>query len=52
MKVHAPGYNPPDNFAMFISQWAHLGFLHGWWTYERYVRIQNLAYRLLHKEPS
>lgn len=42
----APGYNPPAHFAMFVSQWAHAGFMRDLYSYERYVWIQNLAYRL------
>lgn len=44
-KYRAPGYNYPASFAMFISQWAHHYFLEDRITYERYVKIQNLAYK-------
>ena len=47
---HAPGYNVPWLFAMYISQWAHWCFLQNWITYEKYVKIQNWAYRVFDKE--
>lgn len=42
--IHAPGYNRPAHLAMFISQYAHLMFLHNWITYETYGKIQDTVY--------
>lgn len=42
----APGYNPPEHFAMFLSQWAHQLFVRDVYSYETYVKLQNLSYRL------
>lgn len=42
--LKAPGYNKPEHFAMFISQWAHQLFLWDVISYERYISIQNRMY--------
>ncbi len=46
LKYRAPGYNFPSGFAMFLSQWAHQLFLWEHITYDEYIMLQNLAYRL------
>jgi len=34
---------------MLASQWAHLCFLRGLWSYDTYVRIQGFLYRTLRR---
>ena len=50
LKYRVPGYNMPDHFAMFLSQWAHHHFMENRYSYERYVKLQNLAYKLFHRD--
>lgn len=38
-------YNAPKSFAMMLSQLAHSKFMEGWYGYDKYVAIQNEAYR-------
>ena len=42
--LKAPGYNPPDHWPMWLSQWAHQLFLWGVISFERYTSIQDWAY--------
>lgn len=42
----APGYNIPIHFAMWVSQWAHVGFISNRYSYKTYTCIQSLAYWL------
>lgn len=55
-RFYPPSYNLPTHTAMFVSQWAHQFFLKDYLTYDEYIWIQKLAYRICDKgqvhEPS
>lgn len=33
------GYNTPRQWRTLWNQWAHQGFLWGFWSYERYAKL-------------
>lgn len=43
--INPRGYNKPIHVAMLLSQWAHQLFLWDMLTWERYIAVQNWAYR-------
>lgn len=45
-RFKARNYNPPAHTAMFLSQWAHQLFVWDLVTYQEYVTLQDLAYRV------